>query len=183
LSKVNGPGVRFVIWVQGCSRGCAGCFNPSSHPLSGGFDISPEELAKEIPNCGIDGITVSGGEPFEQTLELKKLLALCKDRHLHTMVYTGFTYEELCCSNDRDVQDCLSVIDLLVDGPYEENVPPVLPWCGSGNQRILDLKNGKAGTGFPIGFPAENRDGEIIINGSGTIIVSGIFDSAFLQQE
>jgi anaerobic ribonucleoside-triphosphate reductase activating protein len=169
--------------MQGCSRACPGCFNPLSHSFSGGSEIPVEALAREIPHCGIDGITVSGGEPFEQKAGLKELLTICLNRRLHTMVYTGFTYEELRCFNDRDIETCLSMTDMLVDGPYEKDIPPVLPWCGSGNQRILSLKNGRPDDGPAIEFSAENRAGEITIDGSGAITATGIFDSALLQSE
>ena len=95
-SKVNGPGTRFTLWVQGCSRRCVGCFNPDTWSVDGcGIYMSVEEIIARIPEQGIDGITVSGGEPFDQSEELAALLKLAHEKGLETLVYSGYTYEQL----------------------------------------------------------------------------------------
>jgi len=96
LSRVNGPGKRLVVFFQGCARRCPGCFNPATHPFKPVHLYSPQGLYKEFLLPDIEGITVSGGEPFSQTGGLLHLLRLCKESlGLTTVVYTGFLYEEL----------------------------------------------------------------------------------------
>ena len=81
-SKVNGPGNRAVVWVQGCSLHCENCFNKAAHSLNGGIELTPEQIIAQIDCEAVDGLTVSGGEPFDQSSELKKLLELAKEKNL-----------------------------------------------------------------------------------------------------
>jgi anaerobic ribonucleoside-triphosphate reductase activating protein len=163
VSRANGPGERFVLWVQGCRRGCRGCFNPAAHarepavtqkwkkppraapPQKSVNEIifpawmSAGEIISYIPRGRVSGITVSGGEPFEQPEELGRLLAAARLMGLHTLVYSGYTYEEL----RRAGKTLLRKIDILIDGPYMREVPQTEAWAGSGNQRVLSLRNGE----------------------------------------
>jgi len=177
-THANGPGCRFAVWVQGCSRRCPGCFNPETHDFSGGCELKVTEIISQIPaeTCGI---TVSGGEPFEQTDELFKLLKETGRMGLNRLVYTGYTYEELSAQKDGMAAKCLCVIDTLIDGAYKKEISPYIPWTGSGNQRLLHLTRGKIQKIYKISDiePALHIEGEILIDQSGNILATGIIDS------
>jgi anaerobic ribonucleoside-triphosphate reductase activating protein len=151
-SEVNGPDRRAVVWVQGCVRECPGCFNTASWFEENQL-ISVEELANKIlSNPNNQGVTFSGGEPFWQAENLAKLAQLLKVKGLNTMSFTGFTLEEL--KSDKappHSQELLAELDLLIDGPYLEqlaiNDPNSL--VSSKNQRVHILKDGsRIITGF-----------------------------------
>lgn len=175
VSRANGPGSRFTIWVQGCTRKCSGCFNPETHDASGGSEFSVTEILKQITPEETGGITVSGGEPFEQAEELAALLEQAGAKGLSRLVFTGFTYEELLSKKSKAIEKCLLGTDMLIDGAYIKELPPYMPWTGSGNQRILQLEQGKVvrvcvKTEMEA---AEAIDGEIIINSDGKISATG----------
>lgn len=134
--RTLGPGNRFVVWTQGCNRQCKGCITPESQPLDGGRDIDIETIASAIiKNNQISGITISGGEPFLQSKQLKLLLEqITKARpELSVIIYTGYLIEEL---NWQDALDVLSKTDLLIDGPYIETLNDGIGLRGSSNQRL-----------------------------------------------
>lgn len=140
-SQVNGPGTRLVVFFQGCARACPNCFNPGTHGFAQRTLCSPEEIfsayLKTTPEGApaVEGLTVSGGEPFDQPRPLAGLLEAARLRGLTTLVYTGYTYEELLTK--ADCLPCLSLIDVLVDGMYvDELKEPTLLARGSTNQRI-----------------------------------------------
>lgn len=134
-SKVNGPGTRLVVFFQGCQRGCRGCFNPETHTLDTKELAGASGIVDVYGSAGIEGITVSGGEPFLQPSGLKALLESAKRRGLSTVVYTGFTIEELRA--DPLASRCLGFIDVLIDGPYDLARPETtLLARGSTNQRF-----------------------------------------------
>jgi len=171
-SKVNGPGTRFTLWVQGCSRHCVGCFNPDTWPTSGsGTYMSVEEIISYIPAQGIDGITVSGGEPFDQSEELTALLKLAHKKDLETLVYTGYTYEQLYALEDK--YRALCEVDILIDGPYMQNVPSQNIWAGSGNQHVYRLKKGIRIRDI-TNKVYESAVIEILIDKQGTITTTGL---------
>jgi anaerobic ribonucleoside-triphosphate reductase activating protein len=143
-SIVDGPGIRFVIFVQGCLRGCPDCHNPQTHDLQGGEEFTIDEILAMIDsNILIDGVTFSGGEPFLQARALAELAEYCRNRKLSIVVYTGFYYEELLAdSSNKDWQDLLKQTDVLIDGPFErENKTTKIPFCGSSNQNVLNIVN------------------------------------------
>ena len=134
-SRVNGPGTRLVIFFQGCARACDGCFNPDTHSFEERERVTPEALLGKHLSTGIEGITVSGGEPFAQPRGLLRLLELAAASGLSTLVYTGFTLEEIM--DDQAGARCLEFIDVLVDGPFDRKLAePTLLARGSSNQRI-----------------------------------------------
>lgn len=182
ISSANGPGKRFVVWVQGCSRKCLECFNPLTHDKNGGEELSIQEIIKNVSLSEVYGITVSGGEPFEQTEELALLLDEAGQKGLNRLVYTGYTFEELLTKEDKAIEGCLSLIDILIDGPYKRELPPKLPWTGSGNQRILGLEQGKIVKIYDEGDinKHDNAAGELIIDSNGGITASGIIDTSWL---
>lgn len=119
-SEVNGPGVRAVVWVQGCDRHCQQCFNPESWSFEINQLISVEDLAEQIlSEPKNQGVTFSGGEPFWQAIELTKLARKVKAAGLNVMSFSGFTLQALQSPQaPPGATDLLHSLDLLVDGPY-----------------------------------------------------------------
>ena len=141
-SIVDGPGIRFVIFTQGCPHKCVGCHNPQTHDFNMGRYENIDKLAQKIDeNPLLSGITLSGGEPFLQSLELVQLIEKIKNKNLNVITYTGYTYEELIQSKNKNVLDLLNKTDILIDGKFvlelkDEN----LMFRGSSNQRAIDVK-------------------------------------------
>lgn len=146
-SIVDGPGFRFVIFTQGCRHHCPGCHNPQTHPFEGGKAVNIEELLQQISqNPLLDGITLSGGEPFEQAEACAGLAQRVKELKLGVMTYTGYMYEELISGlqDNKDWGKLLEATDILVDGRFElarKNM--LLKFRGSENQRIIDVKKSR----------------------------------------
>ena len=140
-SIVDGPGMRYVIFTQGCPHNCPGCHNPETHDFAGGTEMTTDALLADITkNSFFKAVTFSGGDPFSQPAPLAEIAQTLKNKGYHLMAYTGFTFEALMASEDLAVHDLLSQLDLLVDGPFilaERNID--LRFRGSANQRILDV--------------------------------------------
>ncbi len=138
---VLGPGTRFCIWTQGCMQRCPGCLAPEAQPLESGYLMSIKELAHTIiDDRQLDGITISGGEPFLQAEALIELLDMVHaERDLGVIVYTGYLFEEIQTNFLPGAAALLSRIDLLIDGPYIEALNDNGALRGSSNQRILPL--------------------------------------------
>lgn len=137
--KVLGPGSRYVIWVQGCKKSCPGCINPEGRSIeSNGYYIDVNKLFEEIQlSSSINGITISGGEPFLQAEELSAFIKLIKENtRLDIMIYSGYTLQELYNMNNEFVEYILSNIDILVDGEYIEKENNNSIYRGSDNQVI-----------------------------------------------
>ena len=129
-SIANGTGVRFVVFVQGCAHHCKGCHNPGTWDFNGGEEISPKEMAEQIKNTPyIDGVTLSGGDPFFQEEACLELLEHLPE-NLDVWVYTGFEYAEV---KDRPLG---KVADVLVTGKYVEELRCLGKMFGSSNQEI-----------------------------------------------
>lgn len=140
-SIVDGEGIRFVIFTQGCPHHCKGCHNPSTHDFSGGRIVTIDEVFSQIKgNPLLSGVTFSGGEPFCQP---KPLIELAKRIHqigLNIWSYTGYTLEQLM-NMGEDEKKLLHEVDFLVDGKFIlEEKDLSLPFRGSRNQRILNLQ-------------------------------------------
>ena len=139
----NGPGVRVSIFMQGCTFNCKNCFNPETHDFKGGREFLDETIDKVLDLCGFDhivGLSILGGEPMhpvniEGTTKLaKKFREKYPDKTI--WVWSGFLF-------DRDLKDkeVLKYIDVLVDGQYKDELHnPKLKYCGSSNQRVIDVK-------------------------------------------
>ena len=140
-STVLGPGCRAVIWTHGCSRGCPHCIAEDMHDSPPQAEYTPVALYEWVKGVeGIDGVTISGGEPFEQNIEaLGEFLRLAKGdpRQLSVMCYTGKLLEEL--QNNSKTAEILDYIDILVDGPYIYELNVGHKWRGSSYQRIYPL--------------------------------------------
>lgn len=143
-SIVDGPGIRLVVFSQGCPHNCLGCHNPESHSFKGGKLIEIDEILELInENPLLDGITFSGGEPFEQPEVFSILAKKVKKLGLNIVTYTGYTYEEILDRVDLTLEwkKLLYTTDILVDGKFEigkKNL--MLRFKGSSNQRIIDVK-------------------------------------------
>ena len=138
-SIVDGPGIRFVLFLQGCRLRCPGCQNPQTWDFDGGTLVpSDEVLARIRENPLVHGVTFSGGEPFEQAEALLPLAKELKAQGYHLMAFSGFTLEQLVQKPER--QALLEQLDLLVDGPFIEAQKSLdLRFRGSRNQRILNM--------------------------------------------
>lgn len=142
-SVVDGPGIRLVIFFQGCPHQCEGCHNPKTlDPLAGEvYDI--EDVKEEITAArGITGVTFSGGEPFLQTEALAELVKFTKTLDLHVVIYSGYTYEELLASVAKEpkIEEILQDADILIDGKYIKDQRDLsIAFRGSRNQRIINL--------------------------------------------
>lgn len=141
-STVDGPGIRYTVFTQGCLHNCFGCHNPKTHPLNGGHTIEIDAIISNIKKDPlINGLTISGGEPFLQIKEILDLSKKAKEIGKNIIIYTGYTYEQLVSLNNDDIFDILKIADYLVDGKFEiEKKSYTLLFKGSSNQRIIDLK-------------------------------------------
>ncbi len=156
-SIVDGPGIRFVVFTQGCPHACPGCHNPQSHDGTQGYDCDIEKIINEIhKNPLITGVTFSGGEPMLQPTPLLALAKKIKLMGKHLMIYTGYTAEELLQMGEQhpDLLALLRATDILIDGRYlEEERSLSLLFRGSKNQRVLDAKAlGKQGVIKEVSF-------------------------------
>lgn len=144
-SIVDGPGLRFVCFVQGCSHHCHGCHNPESHDPDGGKEMTIEEIVFEMrSNPLTSGLTLSGGEPFEQARDCLELAQNAHKHGLNVWCYTGYVLEYLQMHGNQDQKALLEEIDVLVDGRYVEDLRSLsLEWRGSSNQRIIYLRKEK----------------------------------------
>ncbi|MDU7338850.1 MAG: anaerobic ribonucleoside-triphosphate reductase activating protein [Clostridium sp.] len=143
-SIVDGAGIRYVIFVQGCPHHCPGCHNPKTHPFKGGAPADiPAILAEIKENPLLKGVTFSGGEPFCQAEELVELAKKIRSElpRLDITVYSGYTLEQLQAMRESGVQELLKQADWLIDGMFlQERRDLTLRFRGSQNQRIIDLR-------------------------------------------
>ena len=148
-SIVDGPGLRLAIFAQGCPHHCPGCHNPESHDFAGGSDMDTEKIiARMDANPLLDGITLTGGEPFEQPEACRILADAAHARGLNVWAYSGYTFEQLCAVPEK--RRLLEACDVLVDGPFLlEERSLDLRFRGSKNQRAIDV-------------PASLQSGEVV---------------------
>ena len=141
-STVDGEGIRVVLWIGGCSHVCLGCHNKASWDYKAGSLFTQDveqKLYKMLNKSYIQGVTLSGGDPLADK-NWKEVLTLLQRIKLHfptkdVWLYTGYTLEEICCTEKKEVLEC---VDVLVDGRFElELKDSSLLWRGSNNQRIL----------------------------------------------
>lgn len=141
-SIVDGPGFRYVIFTQGCHKRCEGCHNAKTQPLDGGYLEQVDNVVKDFrKNPIIQGITISGGEPFLQPKAVLNLIKKAKETNLDVIVYSGYYYHELASFNDNYINEILKAADYLIDGPFEmKNISLNVLFRGSTNQRIINLQ-------------------------------------------
>lgn len=135
MTLVNGEGIRYVVFTQGCKHYCKGCHNPDTWDFNGGEEITVEALAEQIKSKidkKYDGITLSGGDPYYQEEECLKLLDLLPN--INVWIYTGFEWDEI---KDRELT---KRADVVVVGKFVEELKCDGEMYGSTNQRIVRLK-------------------------------------------
>lgn len=143
-SIVDGPGLRAVVWTQGCSHNCKGCQNPTTHDFNGGGLVPIKMVCDAIDELEYHtGITFSGGDPMFQPVACNEIAKYAKSRGYNIWVYTGFTFEELIEMSEKNpiYTEFLHNIDVLVDGKFIlEQRDLSLLFRGSSNQRLIDIK-------------------------------------------
>ncbi len=140
-SIVDGPGLRYAVYTQGCPHHCEGCHNPQTHDINGGTERDTDSIWREInENPLLSGITFSGGDPLLQPLPLAELAEKAQEVGLNVWCYTGWTWEDLMQRADSDIIKLLKSVDVLVDGPFMiEQRTLDLPFRGSKNQRLINV--------------------------------------------
>ena len=140
-SIVDGPGIRYVVFTQGCPHHCPGCHNPQTHDFHGGNEADCQQILEEIFSSRLlSGVTFSGGEPFCQAEALVPIAEVIKEKGKHLMIYTGYLLEQLQEMSNPAVKRLLELADIIVDGPFilaEKNL--TLSYRGSENQRVIDM--------------------------------------------
>jgi anaerobic ribonucleoside-triphosphate reductase activating protein len=158
-TECEGPGTRFAIWVQGCRIRCAGCCNPQFFAARGGRQVEAAELVDEIRAAAgsLEGVTLLGGEPFDQAAGLAEVASGARALGLSVMTFTGYRLEELRVRSDAGTAALIRASDLLVDGPYDAARPePLRRWVGSTNQRFHFL-SGRYAPGIELPRAGEPR--------------------------
>jgi anaerobic ribonucleoside-triphosphate reductase activating protein len=167
-SRANGPGTRFVIWMQGCTLGCAGCFNPGTHaPQVGGELVEVAALLDEVAATrGIDGLTLSGGEPLQQAPAALELLLGARRLGLSTLAFSGYRIDEIRAQALGPA--VLAHLDVLVDGRYVAGDRVGAGLRGSANQQIhvLGRRHTRAEVeATPTAEIRIARDGSVVLTG------------------
>jgi anaerobic ribonucleoside-triphosphate reductase activating protein len=143
-SIVDGPGIRFVVFSQGCPHRCPGCHNSQTWDFDGGFATTPEQILGEVhKNPLLTGVTLSGGEPFCQSAAMAKTAKAVRDKGLDVITYTGFTFEKLLekAHSEPEIEALLKQTDILIDGPFIKDLQNYeLKYTGSANQRAIDVQ-------------------------------------------
>lgn len=180
-TQTLGPGKRYVAWVQGCCFSCDNCGSSEWREMRQADLVRPEDLAAAILRVpDLEGITISGGEPMLQAANLIKLMGLVHaHRPLSVICYTGFTLEALKERNDQATDDLLAALDVLIDGPYMDQLNDNLGWRGSSNQRVHFL-SGRYRE-LEAKFHSRRRDIEIHLRG-GHYLVVGVHPKNFKRE-
>ncbi len=169
-TEIYGPGLRAAIWVKGCTLACKGCWNKQYWPSTGGDLVTVHELNQKLNQIqGIEGITLLGGEPLQQSRAILELIKLQKLSGRTIMLYSGYEYSEL----DEIQKECVNLSDLVILGRYEEDKRNVyLRWRGSENQKLLSPTGRYEVSDFHDG----ENEVSIHINEHGNITVTGYPD-------
>lgn len=169
-SRSNGPGLRAVLWLQGCTLGCEGCFNPSTHPASGGSEMLIPEVIDLIKSSSetIEGVTISGGEPLQQVPALLELLRrLRKTTTLSIITFTGFTWDEFIRMPQAPLLQ--ANMDVLISGRYIDSLRTARNLTGSGNKTLHFFTDRYCPDDF-LDIP----EAEVVIGTDGYLNLSGI---------
>jgi anaerobic ribonucleoside-triphosphate reductase activating protein len=169
-SRANGPGRRAVLWTQGCSLGCPGCFNPETHSLEGGDVVSVDSLFMRIVELSdaIEGITISGGEPLQQWRPVTALLERIRhETTLSSILFTGYRWDEL--QRMPCFELLVASVDLVIAGRYNAAQRLARGLVGSANKTLHFLTKRYRASDL-----AKVPDGELLITNDGTVLSSGI---------
>lgn len=187
-TEAEGPGRRAALWVQGCNVRCPGCFNPHLWAARGALTGDPAELADrwvaDAVAAGASGITLLGGEPFDQAAQVAQVAAAFREAGLNVMAFTGYGFEDLCrwAAKRADIADLLAATDLLCDGPYLRARPEKRrPWIGSANQGIRALSPVYAAEVREIAAHGRPDTVEVRVSPDGTVSVNGWASDAALS--
>ena len=180
-SRANGPGMRSVLWVQGCKLRCAGCFNPDFLPLDGGVLHTPSEVAEMVlAITDTAGVTFSGGEPFVQAYALAEVARIVREAGKSILIFTGFEWEDLQATQEPAYRFLLAQADTLIAGPYRSGISSRHPFLASGNQRLIHLSDRYRDDDFstsnnqPVARRTELRivpDGNVAITGFPAVVI------------
>lgn len=180
LARHSGPGLRLIMWVQGCNLLCTRhCLNPHLLRDEGGHLVPASRLAGALLKLArdyteVEGVTVLGGEPLDQASALAHALMPVRAAGLSIMVYTGHTLESLRASQESGVARLLELCDILVDGPFiDELYDESLIWRGSTNQRILRLSERYTVEDIERALAQQRRAMAVSVNTRGDVAVSG----------
>jgi anaerobic ribonucleoside-triphosphate reductase activating protein len=165
-SRANGPGTRFVVWFQGCTLGCAGCFNPTTHTL-GGDAVDTGALLAQLAAAKVDGLTLSGGEPMQQAPAALELVLGARRLGLSTLMFSGYTLDELRAQALGPAM--LAHLDVLIDGRYVASDRLSDGLRGSANQQIRILS-----ARHTVAEVAATPQAEIQIAADGTLAITGV---------
>ena len=185
VSRLNGPGLRYTLWVQGCSIRCTpDCLNPDKLDPSPKVLMPVDQVAAYVLDLqarrGIEGVTFLGGEPFDQATALAELGRLLQDANLSIVTYTGYTLEHIRRQARPGWLALLAVTDILVDGPFIPRLQSdVLHWRGSSNQRLLFLTDRYSAKDI-LSKPVE-KGFNIILRPDGTLKISGVQNKEMLH--
>ena len=175
--------MRFAIWVQGCAKRCPNCINPEGQNLHGGYDLDIGELAEKIQSTkNLTGITISGGEPFLQYEELKKLvIKIRKNSMLDVMLYSGYQYSELIKKYPNAQSELFPLVDIFIDGEYKDELNNDSMYRGSDNQKIYFFTKKYKQFEDRI-LSSKQRDFSFEINSQGEVIFIGVPPKGFYQK-
>lgn len=173
-SRANGPGARFVVWMQGCTLGCPGCFNQSTHDARAGREISVDEILAELKAANVEGLSLSGGEPMQQIDASIALLAGARALGLSTLAFSGYTIEEIRALPRGG--EALALLDVLIDGRYVSTERLATGLRGSANQRIQLLTDRYTRADVeatPVAEIRISKTGEAVLTGVNPLKLKG----------
>ena len=166
-SRANGPGVRFVVWLQGCTLGCPGCFNPATHDAAKGQEVAVEELARQMRDAGSEGLSLSGGEPLQQAAGATALLTAARRLGMSTLAFSGYSLDEIY--DLPGGTDVLARLDVLIDGRYVAAERLAKGLRGSHNQKIHLLTSR-----YSLADVEATPVAEVVISRNGDLVLTGV---------
>jgi anaerobic ribonucleoside-triphosphate reductase activating protein len=171
-SRANGPGARFVVWFQGCTLGCAGCFNPATHDPGPALvgELSIAELTRQLRlarDAGSEGLSLSGGEPLQQPLAARALLEAARALEMSTLAFSGYSIDEIRALDAGPA--VLALLDVLIDGRYVASERLASGLRGSANQRVHLLTDR-----YTLAEVEATPVAEIRITTTGELVLTGV---------
>lgn len=166
-SRANGPGARFVVWLQGCTLGCPGCFNQHTHDPLGGREIALDEVIAAMRASQSQGLSLSGGEPLQNIPSALALLDAAREIGMSTLAFSGYTIDEIRALPDGEA--VLARLDVLIDGRYVSTRRSASGLRGSDNQQIRLLTNR-----YTLADVEATPVAEIRIAANGELVLTGV---------
>ncbi len=184
LSKVLGPGNRYVIWMQGCLKKCRNCINPAGQKIDGGYVVSVKSIVDDIrAQTELQGVTISGGEPFLQFDALKELVFMIKSvTGCDIMLYSGYCLQEIIDRlGEKQANSFFSQIDIFIDGEYVDDLDNGSLYRGSDNQQIYFFTEKYVSLRDNI-YSAKCRDLEFELTKEGQVFMIGVPPRNFYRE-